>query len=68
MHLYLQLLDMTTAINTTQQISTEEASYREEQKNALLASLQVRLGKSREQLLALFRFYNTQKPETVTNL
>lgn len=59
---------MTIPVNTTQQLSSEEIDYREGQKNALLARLQLRLGKSREQLLALFRFYNAQKPETVTNL
>ncbi|MCE3282156.1 MAG: hypothetical protein K0Q66_893 [Chitinophagaceae bacterium] len=39
-------------------ISQSEMNYREDKKNVLVKRLQLQLGKTREQVLGLFRFYN----------
>lgn len=54
---------MATCKTTGEKITNEENNYREGKKNDLLKRLQLQLGKTRDQVLDLFRSYNknTQK-------
>jgi hypothetical protein len=48
---------MTICKTTGAAISIPEMHYREGKKNELLARLQLQLGKTREQVIGLFRYY-----------
>jgi hypothetical protein len=48
---------MTVYKTTAATLPESEIHYREGKKNELLARLQLQLGKTREQVIGLFRFY-----------
>jgi len=49
---------MTTCKSTGEQITIAERDYRDEKRNSLIIKLQEQLGKTRQQVLALFRLYS----------
>jgi hypothetical protein len=52
---------MTICKTTGAAISYSEMHYREGKKNELLRRLQLQLGKTRSQVIELFRFYNKSR-------